>query len=325
MFPLSLNLQNAMQRMSSEAKSCSMDCYRTFMHDSKETSINGGFTNRCDSLCFSEQHLSNNCFKLVSSESETITDSQNTFLDVHKGVPIRLQVKVLVPVQDHPNVLHVLDVTLYSSKLIFQFNFVGKLLGPKGNSLKWLQEQTLTKVAILGKGSMRDKEKEEELRKTGDLKYSHLNEELHVSISAFAPAPEAYLRIGHALSEVKRFLVPDYYDDIRQQQLRELGILNCQKKTNVNSTLSTDYLRLSNGKECQHSLSKSNLRCKELYDCSAECTLKTAKKYYCASDARDVHEQFHSAFNINEQKERTIFRKYSKGAFVTLHEFSITQ
>ena len=40
-----------------------------------------------------------------------------------------------------------------------QFNFVGKLLGPKGNSMKRLQEETLTKMAVLGKGSMRDKQK----------------------------------------------------------------------------------------------------------------------------------------------------------------------
>jgi len=32
-------------------------------------------------------------------------------------------------------------------------------LGPKGNSLKRLQEDTMTKMAILGKGSMRNKEK----------------------------------------------------------------------------------------------------------------------------------------------------------------------
>lgn len=36
---------------------------------------------------------------------------------------------------------------------------MGKLLGPRGNSLKRLQEETLTKMSILGKGSMRDKTK----------------------------------------------------------------------------------------------------------------------------------------------------------------------
>lgn len=45
------------------------------------------------------------------------------------------------------------------SRSLLQFNFVGKLLGPRGNSLKRLQEDTLTKMSILGKGSMRDKEK----------------------------------------------------------------------------------------------------------------------------------------------------------------------
>lgn len=43
--------------------------------------------------------------------------------------------------------------------LSFQFNFVGKLLGPKGNSMKRLQEETMTKMAVLGRGSMRDKQK----------------------------------------------------------------------------------------------------------------------------------------------------------------------
>ena len=40
----------------------------------------------------------------------------------------------------------------------FQFNFVGKLLGPKGNSMKRLQEDTMTKMAVLGRGSMRNKQ-----------------------------------------------------------------------------------------------------------------------------------------------------------------------
>ena len=33
------------------------------------------------------------------------------------------------------------------------------MLGPKGNSMKRLQEHTMTKMAVLGKGSMRDKQK----------------------------------------------------------------------------------------------------------------------------------------------------------------------
>lgn len=36
-------------------------------------------------------------------------------------------------------------------------NFVGKLLGPKGNTMKQLQEETMCKMAILGRGSMKDR------------------------------------------------------------------------------------------------------------------------------------------------------------------------
>ncbi|KAB0404395.1 hypothetical protein E2I00_000454, partial [Balaenoptera physalus] len=93
-----------------------------------------------------------------------------------------------------------------------KFNFVGKLLGPRGNSLKRFQEETLTKMSILGKGSMRDKAKEEELRKSGEVKYFHLSDDLH----CLPPTPaEAYARMGHALEEIKKFLIPDYNDEIR--------------------------------------------------------------------------------------------------------------
>lgn len=40
-----------------------------------------------------------------------------------------------------------------------QFNFVGKILGPQGNTIKRLQEETGAKISVLGKGSMRDKSK----------------------------------------------------------------------------------------------------------------------------------------------------------------------
>ncbi len=99
----------------------------------------------------------------------------------------------------------------------FQFNFVGKLLGPKGNSMKRLQEETMTKMAVLGRGSMRSKQQvkglrlktlsktkkyiccfnllqEEELRQSSDPKYAHLSEDLHVEITAFAPPSEAHAR-----------------------------------------------------------------------------------------------------------------------------------
>ncbi|XP_072303850.1 KH domain-containing, RNA-binding, signal transduction-associated protein 3-like isoform X2 [Eucyclogobius newberryi] len=136
-------------------------------------------------------------------------EEKERFIDVVINKNMKLGQKVLIPVKQFP-----------------KFNFVGKLLGPRGNSLKRLQEDTLTKMSILGKGSMRDKEKEEELRQSGEAKYQHLNQDLHVLIEVFAPPAEAYARMGHALEEIKKFLIPDYNDEIRQAQLQELTYLN---------------------------------------------------------------------------------------------------
>uniref|UniRef100_A0A8C6WPS4 KH domain-containing, RNA-binding, signal transduction-associated protein 2 n=1 Tax=Neogobius melanostomus TaxID=47308 RepID=A0A8C6WPS4_9GOBI len=113
------------------------------------------------------------------------------YLDIISNKNIKLSERVLIPVQQYP-----------------KFNFVGKLLGPRGNSMKRLQEETGVKMSILGKGSMRDKEKEEELRKSGEAKYAHLSNDLHVLIEVFAPPGEAYSRMSHALEEIKKFLVP---------------------------------------------------------------------------------------------------------------------
>ena len=130
-------------------------------------------------------------------------------------------------------------------KLFFvQFNFVGKLLGPKGNSLKRLQEETLTKMAVLGKGSMRDKAREEELRLSKDPKYLHLSEDLHVEVTAFAPPAEAHARLSYALTEVRKYLIPDSNDQIRQLQMKELEILsNMSSEPSLSQTPSLQSLQ----------------------------------------------------------------------------------
>ena len=41
----------------------------------------------------------------------------------------------------------------------FQFNFVGRILGPRGMTTKQLEQETGCKIMVRGKGSMRDKKK----------------------------------------------------------------------------------------------------------------------------------------------------------------------
>ena len=62
---------------------------------------------------------------------------------------------------------------------------------------------------------------EEELRAAGDPKFSHLSEDLHVEVTAFAPPAEAYARMAYALTEVRRFLVPVSYPESVGSNLRK--------------------------------------------------------------------------------------------------------
>ncbi|KAM6959316.1 KH domain-containing, RNA-binding, signal transduction-associated protein 1b [Aplochiton taeniatus] len=163
-----------------------------------------------DSLDTSFTHA----MKLLTAEIDRIQKGEpkkegETYLDLFTVKNIKLKERVLIPVKQYP-----------------KFNFVGKILGPQGNTIKRLQEETGAKISVLGKGSMRDKAKEEGLRKAGEPKYAHLTMELHVFIEVFAPVPDAYLRMAHAMEEVKKFLFPDMMDDICQEQFLEMGYLN---------------------------------------------------------------------------------------------------
>ncbi|KAH8374127.1 hypothetical protein KR200_010205 [Drosophila serrata] len=149
--------------------------------------------------------------KLLDGEIEKVQTTgripsrEQKYADIYREKPLRISQRVLVPIREHP-----------------KFNFVGKLLGPKGNSLRRLQEETLCKMTVLGRNSMRDRVKEEELRSSKDPKYAHLNSDLHVEISTIAPPAEAYARIAYAMAELRKYLIPDSNDIIRQEQLREL-------------------------------------------------------------------------------------------------------
>nr|AKI85306.1 KH domain-containing RNA-binding signal transduction-associated protein [Cerebratulus lacteus] len=170
-------------------------------------------TNERNSLGPSFTHTT----RLVDQEIQRIQNGGKTapqeaskpLTDVTSDKYIKVSEKVLIPVKQFP-----------------KFNFVGKLLGPKGHTLKRLQDETKTKMAILGRGSMRDKQKEEECRKEGG-KYAHLAEDLHVYVEASAVPCEAHSRIAHALSELKQYLIPDpANDEIRQQQMEEMAMLH---------------------------------------------------------------------------------------------------
>ncbi|XP_048765202.1 protein quaking-B-like isoform X4 [Ostrea edulis] len=117
--------------------------------------------------------------------------------------------KLYVPVKEHPD-----------------FNFVGRILGPRGMTAKELEQFTGCKIMVRGKGSMRDKKKEEQNR--GKPNWEHLNEELHVLITVEDTINRAEVKMAKAMEEVKKLLVPapEGEDDLKKMQLMELAILN---------------------------------------------------------------------------------------------------
>ncbi|KAJ1388226.1 STAR protein, homodimerization region, partial [Sesbania bispinosa] len=106
------------------------------------------------------------------------------------------------------------------------FNFVGRLLGPRGNSLKRVEATTGCRVFIRGKGSIKDPDKEEKLR--GRPGYEHLYEPLHILIEADLPANIVDIRLRQAQEVIEELLKPvdESQDYIKRQQLRELALLN---------------------------------------------------------------------------------------------------
>ncbi|KAF8364669.1 hypothetical protein HHK36_033349 [Tetracentron sinense] len=106
------------------------------------------------------------------------------------------------------------------------FNFVGRLLGPRGNSLKRVEASTGCRVYIRGKGSIRDPGKEEKLR--GRPGYEHLNDPLHILVEAELPNNIIDIRLRQAQEIIEELLKPvdESQDFYKRQQLRELAMLN---------------------------------------------------------------------------------------------------
>ncbi|KAF6777991.1 KH domain containing RNA binding signal [Paragonimus kellicotti] len=113
-------------------------------------------------------------------------------IDIVSNRQVKIRAKIEIPTTQYPG-----------------FNFVGKLLGPGGQTLRATQESTKTKMAILGAGSLRDDSKERELLSSGDPKYQHLKQKLHLQVDSLAPPSEAYYRLSHAIAELRKIMLPE--------------------------------------------------------------------------------------------------------------------
>ncbi|KAI5674627.1 hypothetical protein M9H77_14991 [Catharanthus roseus] len=128
------------------------------------------------------------------------------------GLIVKRTIRVDIPVDQYPS--------------LSQFNFVGRLLGPRGNSLKRVEASTECRVLIRGRGSIKDPAKEELMR--GKPGYEHLNEPLHILVEAELPVEIIDARLMQAREILEDLLRPvdESQDFYKKQQLRELAMLN---------------------------------------------------------------------------------------------------
>nr|CAB3447766.1 unnamed protein product [Digitaria exilis] len=125
------------------------------------------------------------------------------------GLIVKKTMKVDIPVDKYPT-----------------YNFVGRILGPRGNSLKRVEANTDCRVLIRGRGSIKDPAREEMMR--GKPGYEHLNEPLHILVEAELPVEIIDARLMQAREILEDLLKPvdESQDFFKKQQLRELAMLN---------------------------------------------------------------------------------------------------
>ncbi|KAL3521405.1 hypothetical protein ACH5RR_019554 [Cinchona calisaya] len=117
--------------------------------------------------------------------------------------PPKLHKKLYIPMKEYPG-----------------YNFIGLIIGPRGNTQKRMERETGAKIVIRGKGSI----KEGRLQQKRDLKPDPSeNEDLHVLVEA-----ETQESLEAAAAMVEKLLQPvdEVLNEHKRQQLRELAALN---------------------------------------------------------------------------------------------------
>ncbi|POS88318.1 hypothetical protein EPUL_000618 [Erysiphe pulchra] len=118
--------------------------------------------------------------------------------------PTKTQEKVYVPVNDYPEI-----------------NFIGLLIGPRGNTLKKMETESGAKIAIRGKGSVKEGKGRSDAAHT-----SNQEEDLHCLIMA-----DTEDKVNKAKTLIHNIIetaasIPEGQNELKRNQLRELAALN---------------------------------------------------------------------------------------------------
>lgn len=120
--------------------------------------------------------------------------------------PAKTQEKIYVPVNDYPEV-----------------NFIGLLIGPRGNTLKSMETKSGAKIAIRGKGSVKEGKGRADLPRGAN---ENLDDELHCLVMADT---EEKVNLGVKLIQeviTTAASTPEAQNEHKRKQLRDLAVLN---------------------------------------------------------------------------------------------------
>uniref|UniRef100_A0A7E4W1K5 KH domain-containing protein n=1 Tax=Panagrellus redivivus TaxID=6233 RepID=A0A7E4W1K5_PANRE len=105
------------------------------------------------------------------------------------------------------------------------FNLIGRILGPRGLTVRELETKYQCRIYVRGQGSIRDPKKAEALMdKPG---WEHLREELHVLVIAGGNTQaELDCRLEASVHFLNRLLHPQCFDAFKRRQLVSLALMN---------------------------------------------------------------------------------------------------
>ncbi|CAH1764235.1 1451_t:CDS:2, partial [Entrophospora sp. SA101] len=118
--------------------------------------------------------------------------------------PTKVQDKVYIPAKEFPEI-----------------NFIGLLIGPRGNTLKKMETESGAKISIRGKGSVKEGKS-----RTDAAANSNQDEDLHCLVTA-----DTEEKVTIAVKMIDKIIensasVPEGQNELKRQQLRELAALN---------------------------------------------------------------------------------------------------
>ncbi|CAB4432168.1 unnamed protein product [Rhizophagus irregularis] len=118
--------------------------------------------------------------------------------------PTKVQDKVYIPAKEFPEI-----------------NFIGLLIGPRGNTLKKMESESGAKISIRGRGSVKEGKS-----RTDAAANANQEEDLHCLVTA-----DAEEKVAKAVKMINKIIetsasVPEGQNELKRQQLRELAALN---------------------------------------------------------------------------------------------------